>query len=57
VTKQSKAPRPTKALEQKKRLEPFPKSALEAAHNRVDSYWDKLEEAATRAQGRPNFND
>jgi hypothetical protein len=39
------------------RLEPWSKSTLEKAYRQVGSEWDALEEAAVKAQGRPDFND
>jgi hypothetical protein len=38
-------------------IEPWSKSTLEKAYKRVGREWDALEDTATRAQGRPNFND
>jgi hypothetical protein len=37
--------------------EPWPEEAVEAAYQRVGKEWDKLEEAATRAQGKPDSDD
>jgi hypothetical protein len=38
-------------------VEPLPKGILEAAYRRIGKEWDTIEEVATRAQGRPAFND
>jgi hypothetical protein len=38
-------------------LEPWPRRVVERAYQRIGKEWDKLEEAATRAQGKPDFND
>jgi hypothetical protein len=38
-------------------LEPWSKSALEKAYKKIGREWDALEEAAVKAQGRPDFND
>jgi len=38
-------------------IEPWPKAILEKAYRRVGKEWDAIEEAATRAQGKPGFND
>lgn len=38
-------------------IEPWPEEAVKKALRRVGKEWHKLEEAATRAQGRPDFND
>ena len=38
-------------------IEPWPAEVVEEACRRVGKEWDKLEEAATRAQGKPDFND
>jgi hypothetical protein len=38
-------------------IEPWPKSTLEKAYKQIGREWDALEEAATRAQGRLDFND
>jgi hypothetical protein len=37
------------------RLEPWSRSALEKAYRKIGSEWDALEEAAVKAQGRPDF--
>ncbi len=45
---------------QQKRLtniEPWSKSTLEKAYKQMGREWDALEEAATLAQGKPDFND
>jgi hypothetical protein len=39
------------------RLEPWSGSTLEKACRQIGSEWHELEEAATKAQGRPDFND
>ncbi len=38
-------------------LEPWPRRVVAKAYQRIGNEWDKLETAATRAQGRPDFND
>jgi hypothetical protein len=39
-------------------VEPWPKGALAKAYQRTaGEHWDAVEEAATRAQGKPDFND
>jgi CRISPR/Cas system-associated protein Csm6 len=38
-------------------IEPWPKRVVEAAYRRMGRDWDGIEDAATRAQGRPDFND
>ena len=38
-------------------LEPWPKTVLEKAYRKVGAEWDRLETAASRAQGKPDFND
>jgi len=38
-------------------IEPWPKGLLQKAYQRVGAEWDKLETIATRAQGKPDFND
>jgi hypothetical protein len=38
-------------------LEPWPRQVVAKAYQRIGNEWDKLETAATRAQGRPDFND
>ena len=38
-------------------IEPWPKSTLEKAYKVMGREWDTLEEAATKAQGKPDFND
>jgi hypothetical protein len=39
------------------RLEPWPKRTLEKAYKKIGREWDALEEAALKAQGKPDFND
>jgi hypothetical protein len=39
------------------RLEPWSGPVLKRAYQKLGSEWDALEEAATHAQGRPDFND
>ncbi len=39
------------------RLEPWSSSTLKKAYQQMGHEWDALEEAATSAQGRPDFND
>ncbi|MGA2173825.1 MAG: hypothetical protein ABSH38_02465 [Verrucomicrobiota bacterium] len=38
-------------------IEPWSKSTLENAYKKMSAEWDALEEAATKAQGKPDFND
>ncbi|HEX7862956.1 MAG TPA: hypothetical protein VF773_21665 [Verrucomicrobiae bacterium] len=38
-------------------VKPWDESELRKAYARVGNEWDALEEAATRAQGRPDLND
>ena len=38
-------------------IEPWPRSTVEKAYQQMGRDWDALEDAATRAQGRPDFND
>jgi hypothetical protein len=38
-------------------LKPWSKKELEAAYRRLGAEWDQVEEAATRAQGKPSFED
>jgi hypothetical protein len=39
------------------RLKPWFKSTLKKAHQKTGREWDALEEAATKAQGKPDSND
>ena len=38
-------------------IEPWPEKVIAQAYKRIGTEWDALEEAATRAQGTPDFND
>jgi hypothetical protein len=38
-------------------IEPWPRGCLAKAYRRVDRAWDRLEAAATAAQGRPSWDD
>jgi hypothetical protein len=38
-------------------IEPWPEAVIARAYKRIGKEWNALEEAATRAQGRPDFND
>jgi hypothetical protein len=38
-------------------IEPWPRQVIEKAYRRVGNEWDKIEAAATCAQGIPDFND
>jgi len=38
-------------------IAPWSKSTLEKAYKKVGREWDSMEETATRAQGKPDFND
>jgi hypothetical protein len=43
--------------EQLTKIEPWPKEVLENAYAQIAGEWDALEEAATQAQGKLDFND
>ena len=38
-------------------IDPWPRGCLAKAYRRVDQAWDRIEAAATAAQGRPSWND
>ncbi len=38
-------------------IKPWPRRVVEEAYRRMGRDWDKIEEIAIRAQGRPSFND
>jgi len=38
-------------------IDPWPRGSLAKAYRRVDKTWDRLEAAATAAQGRPSWDD
>ncbi len=38
-------------------VDPWPPGVLAKAYRRVDKAWDRIEAAATAAQGRPSWND
>jgi hypothetical protein len=38
-------------------VDPWPKSTLEKAYRKIGEEWDAIEKVATRAQGKPDFND
>jgi len=38
-------------------IEPWPKRVVEEAYRRIGKDWDAIEVTATRAQGKPDFND
>ena len=38
-------------------IEPWPRGCLAKAYRQVDPAWDRLETAATAAQGRPSWDD
>ncbi len=38
-------------------VEPWPKRVLEEAYRRMGREWNTIEDAALRAQGKPDFND
>jgi hypothetical protein len=44
-------------VEQLTNVEPWSEDALEKACKQMGREWDALEEAATEAQGKPDFND
>ena len=38
-------------------IDPWPRAVVERAYRRMGKEWDKIEDAAVRAQGKPDFND
>jgi hypothetical protein len=38
-------------------IKPWPRRVVEKAYRRIGKDWDALEDAAIRAQGKPDFND
>ena len=38
-------------------IDPWPRGSLAKAYRRVDKAWDRVEAAATAAQGRPSWDD
>jgi hypothetical protein len=38
-------------------IDPWPRGCLAKAYRRVDQAWDRIEAAATAAQGRPSWDD
>jgi hypothetical protein len=38
-------------------IDPWPRGGLARAYRRADRDWDRIEAAATTAQGRPSWND
>ncbi len=38
-------------------IEPWPRRVVEKAYQRMGKDWDIIEDTATRAQGKPDFND
>jgi hypothetical protein len=38
-------------------LDPWPRGALAKAYRRADKAWDRVEAAATAAQGQPTWDD
>jgi hypothetical protein len=38
-------------------IEPWPNKIVEQAYGRIGKDWDSMEDAATRAQGKPDLND
>ena len=38
-------------------IDPWPPGVLAKAYRRVDKAWDRIEAAATAAQGRPSWDD
>lgn len=38
-------------------IQPWPRRVVEKAYKKMGSEWDKIENIATRAQGKPDFND
>jgi hypothetical protein len=54
VIEQEEAARPARRITN---IEPWPRRVVERAYRRIGAEWDKIETAATRAQGAPDFND
>jgi hypothetical protein len=38
-------------------IEPLPKRVVEEAYRRIGKDWNTIEDAAMRAQGKPDYND
>ncbi|HZV35276.1 MAG TPA: hypothetical protein VFB72_11940, partial [Verrucomicrobiae bacterium] len=38
-------------------INPWPRSVVQKAYRAMGAEWDRLEDAATKAQGGPDFND
>jgi hypothetical protein len=38
-------------------IDPWPRGCLAKAYRRADRAWDRIEAAATAAQGRPSWDD
>jgi hypothetical protein len=38
-------------------IDPWPEAVIARAYKRIGREWDAIEEAATRAQGTPDFDD
>jgi hypothetical protein len=54
VIEQEAAAKPTRRITN---IKPWPRRVVEQAYRRIGNEWDKVEAAATRAQGTPDFND
>jgi hypothetical protein len=54
VIEQEAATKPARRITN---IEPWPRRVIEKAYKKMGKEWDSIESAATRAQGRPDFND
>ena len=54
VIEQESAARPERRITN---VKPWPRRTVENAYRRIGKEWDEIEAAATRAQGKPDFND
>jgi hypothetical protein len=54
VIEQEAVVRPAKRITN---IDPWPEPVIARAYKRIGSEWDGIEEAASRAQGTPNFDD
>jgi hypothetical protein len=54
VIEQEAVAKPTRRITN---IEPWPRQVVERAYRRIGRDWNQIEEIATRAQGRPDFND
>ena len=53
VIEREAAPRQTRVTN----IDPWPRGRLAKAYRRADRTWDRVEAAATAAQGRPSWDD